>query len=159
MLRRISNYYNEVSDREITIKTVENYIMLILKLIDKIIRIIDKNSSSKIEMIFSAKHRKKLRISQFLILLTKIFKIYILNTKKFSTDITTQIQSFSSKILPSAKSVFDKTNLASVRFYLDSFYMSYSLINTNFLEYLISKLRDPFTKPNLVTSCLIVILI
>ncbi len=156
MLKRINDFYSGSSSKELTEKMIKDYFSLILKLIEKIIKIVDKNSSSKIEMIFSTKHRKKLRMSQLLILLSKIFKISSINPNKLSTDSNNQINSFSTNLFSTAKNLFDKVNLASVRFYLDSFYMSYSLINTKFLEYLISKLRDPLTKPNLVTSCLIV---
>ncbi len=155
MLKRINDFFSG-SSTDLTEKMIKDYFSLIMKLIEKIIKNVDKNSGSKIEMIFSTKHRKKLRMSQLLILLTKIFKISLKNPNKNSTDTYNQINSFSTNLFSTAKSLFDKVNLASVRFYLDSFYMSYSLINTKFLEYLISKLRDPLTKPNLVTSCLIV---
>lgn len=156
MLKRINDYYSGSYGKELDEKMIENYFNLILKLIENIIKNIDKNSSSKIEMIFSTKHRRKLRMSQLLILLTKIFQISLKNPNNITTETINQINSFSTNLFTTAKNLFDKVNLASVRFYLDSFYMSYSLINTKFLEYLISKLRDPLTKPNLVTSCLIV---
>ena len=157
IINKIDNYYRlEKKDIKNKQSSIENYIILIFMLIQKTIEVIDKNSSSKIEMIFSFKHRKKLRIGQFLILLSKVFQICTENYDNLSDNIKKELMNLSNNIQKTSISLFDKINLASVRFYLDSFYMNYSLINKNFIGLIVDKLGNPLTKPNIVTSCLIV---
>ena len=159
IINKIDIYYKEIDKIDIENKetTIENYINLIFRLIEKILAFLDRNSSKKIEMIFSSKHRRKLRISQLLILLSKVFQILIKNYDNLPKRIKNDLSNLSLRIHDISNSLFEKINLASVRFYLDSFYMNYCLINSKFLEFIIDKLGNPLIKANIVTSCLIVI--
>jgi len=135
--------------QDINNKNLKDFVKLIINMIVKILATIDETSSKKCEMIFSQKHRKKLRISQFLLILTKIFDFYLKNNLTLDKELN-------STILSSCFEIFEKVNLNSVRFYTECFFIQYSLINEEIIDHMLKIISDASGKTHMISSCLIV---
>jgi tRNA G18 (ribose-2'-O)-methylase SpoU len=111
---------------------------LIYKLVDEI----NSNSSNKSEMNFTSKHRKKIRLSQLLLILSKYAKQDNLdNIEKLTTEL------------------FEKINLSSVKFYLDLFSLNLAILKPSYLNYLMKILSNPESRTHIVSSSLIILAI
>lgn len=124
--------------------------LTILKLIECVLLIIDKNSASKAEMQFTAKHRKKLRLSQLLFTLSQIFKKISYEIIEDNNIILQTIENITIRI-------FEKINLQSVRYYFDLYCYNYCFFNKQFINYLFSSLTEPNTKTHCTTQSLIIL--
>jgi hypothetical protein len=118
----------------------------ILNLIENILTTLDNLSSNKSEMQFTSKHRKKLRLSQFLLTLSKIF-----TCTKFA------VENEFKNIENLSKKIFEKVNLNSVRYYLDIFFLKFGLADENFMNYLVERLSDPNAKTHNITSAVTIL--
>jgi len=149
-------------------------IEFLLGFLYKIISLIEKNSSSKSEMQFTTKHRKKLRLSQFLVIISKIF--LIIECKLNSNEWRRIMENISNdeekekcnKILNSCNEIvesiliincrlFEKINLYSVKFYLELFSLNFTFSSEKFLNYLINIFKNPESKTHCVSSSMIVL--
>lgn len=144
---------NYSTDNEIFFKSYE----IIINLIENILEVIDANTQQKTEMQFTSKHRKKLRLSQFLIILSQIFEKISFSDRnnEIKSHIHTRINLTTLEKL--LMKVFEKVNLYSVRFYFDLTCLNYAKYSVSFLNYLISVLKDPYAKTHCVTSSLIIL--
>jgi tRNA G18 (ribose-2'-O)-methylase SpoU len=154
---RTLNFFDEYiknlssSPCDLFLKSIE----IILNLMQNILEVIDANTAQKTEMQFTSKHRKKLRLSQFLIILSQIFEKININTNQFlKSGININYINTLENIL---MKVFEKVNLYSVRFYFDLTCLNYAKYSISFLNYLISVLKDPNAKTHCVTSSLIIL--
>ena len=161
------NKFN-ISDNSSSIYKILYDIEFILDLILKILLFIDKASSGKSEMQFTTKHRRKLRLSQFLVILSKIFlnikKNFIINLPIFNNDTDEEISLlFTScdliikEIEKTNIKIFEKINLHSVKFYLDLFSLNLCYSSENFFKYLLNNLENPQSKTHCVSSSMIIL--
>lgn len=159
--------------------SIENFLNILdeieflLSLMNKILIVIDKNSSSKSEMQFTTKHRKKLRLSQFLVIISRTFTFV---KTKFSSDdfkrllecLDKEIRASSLKKIEQCNEIienlnnlniklFEKINLYSVKFYLDLFSLNLSYSSKNFFNYLLMTLQNPLSKTHCVSSAMIIL--
>ena len=145
----INKEKNEV--RESIIKVVLNMIYIIIERINKM-------SGVRPEMIFTVKHREKLRLSQLLITLGNLFNIirqeqtdeyinvFLVNNKNILEEINKNIIE-----------IFSKTNLQSVDFYIYNFNLQFLPFSQNLRKYYLSSMLNPKTKSHIVSACVIII--
>ena len=137
----------------------ENIIIdIILKMILKIIERINNMSGPRPEMVFTLKHREKLRLSQLLLTLGYVFNVikkekneeyinnFINKNKKIIEDITKNIID-----------IFSKTNLQSVDFYIYNFNLQFLYFSSNLRKFYLDSMMNPKTKSHIVSACIIII--
>ncbi len=142
-------FFEELLDKN---KDNEDFIKIILNMILNCLNKIDNLSGSKPEMEFTDKHRKKLRLSQCLITLGKIFN------KNFDLNNNIIINNYEiiNSITKSTINIINKINLFSVDYYINIFSIQLSKYSNNFKQFLYDNLSNPQTKAYIVTSSLII---
>ena len=136
----------------------ESIINTVLNMINKILERINKMSGVRPEMIFTAKHREKLRLSQLLITLGNLFnvirkeqdEIYIKNLEEKNKII---FDGINKNIIE----IFSKTNLQSVDFYIYNFNLQFLFFSEKLRNYYYESMTNPKTKSHIVSACLIII--
>ena len=136
----------------------ENVVNIILNMIKNILERINKMSGVRPEMIFTAKHREKLRLSQLLITLGNLFNVI----RKEQDE--TYIKNFLEKnkkifdgINKNIIDIFSKTNLQSVDFYIYNFNLQFLFFSEKLRNYYYESMTNPKTKSHIVSACLIII--
>jgi tRNA G18 (ribose-2'-O)-methylase SpoU len=110
----------------------------------KVLEIINSNSSNKSEMQFTTKHRKKTRLAQLLVIISKYLSK---NTSESAFEIMEK----------NSIDLFEKVNLSSVRFYFDLFSINLAILRPSYLNYLIKTLSNPQSRTHTVSSCLVIL--
>ena len=136
----------------------ENIINIILNIILQILERINIKSGQRPEMIFTDKHREKLRLSQLLVTLGTLFMYIIKNCdEKKINDFSEQNKEILEKISKNLIEIFNKTNLQSVDFYLYNFNLQFLLFSASLRKYYYNSMSEPKTKSHIVSACLIII--
>ena len=123
-----------------------------IKTILIILKRIDQNSSNRPEMEFTVKHREKLRLSQLLLTLGNIFMIYKENKNDYINNYKEQIENITKVLI----SLFSKTNLVTVDFYLNNFNLQFLCFSDSLRNYYLKAMTDPKTKSHIVSACVII---
>ena len=145
----ILEFYNELINN-VNIDN-EGLILSILNTFNKVILEINNLSSLRPEMELTDKHRKKLRLSQFLFTLSAIFKKENLD---FSNNIN--YSEIINQISNSFALLIQKLNLYSVDYYIILSSILFLKHSQNFRNYLLNVLSNPESKSFIVTTCLII---
>ena len=144
----ILSFFEELIDNN----NDDDFINIILNMILYSLNKIDNLTGSKPEMEFTDKHRKKLRLSQCLVTLGKIFnKNYNLNNNIIINNLETI-----NSITKSTINILNKINLFSVDYYINIFSIQLTKYSKNFKLFLFDNLSNPQTKAYIVTSSLII---
>ena len=136
----------------------ESVINIVLNMVNKILERINNMSGVRPEMIFTAKHREKLRLSQLLITLGNLFniirkeqdEIYIKNLEEKNKNV---FDGINKNIIE----LFSKTNLQSVDFYIYNFNLQFLFFSEKLRNYYHESMINPKTKSHIVSACLIII--
>ena len=137
----------------------ENIIInVLLKMILKIIERINEMSGSRPEMVFTLKHREKLRLSQLLLTLGNIF-IIIKKEKneEYINDFINKNKNIIENITKNLIDIFSKTNLQSVDFYIYNFNIQFLYFSINLRKYYLESMTNPKAKSHIVSACIIII--
>ena len=144
----ILEFYNELINN---VKNEnEQLILSILNTINKVILEINNLSSLRPEMELTDKHRKKLRLSQFLFTLNTIFQKENLD---FSNNNYNEVIN---EISNSYSLLIQKLNLYSVDYYIILSSILFLKHSQNFRNFLLNILKNPESKSFIVTICLII---
>lgn len=154
-------YFIENLIKEILSKKDENNKSIIynvvFNMILNIVTRISNMSGTRPEMVFTEKHREKLRLSQLLLTLGSAFNLirkenndyinnFINKNKKHIDDITNVIMD-----------IFSKTNLQSVDFYVYNFNLQFLFFSSNLRKFYLDSMNNPKTKSHIVSACIIII--
>ncbi len=145
----ILEFYNELINN-ININN-EGLIISILNTINKVILEINNLSSLRPEMELTDKHRKKLRLSQFLFTLSTIFK-----KENLDFSINENYNEIINQISNSFSLLIQKLNLYSVDYYIILSSILFLKHSQNFRNFLLNVLTNPESKSFIVTTCLII---
>jgi len=154
------NFINEI------IKTIfkekndigENIITIILNMIYTILERINKMSGVRPEMIFTVRHREKLRLSQLLITLGNLFNVIRKEKNdEYISNFINKNQKIFDGIYKNICDLFAKTNLQSVDFYIYNFNLQFLFFSESLRNYYYESMINPKTKSHIVSACLIII--
>ena len=137
----------------------ENIIIdIVLKMISNIIEKINNMSGNRPEMVFTIKHREKLRLSQLLLTLGSIFNV--IKKKKnenYINDFIIKRKNIIEEITKNIIDIFSKTNLQSVDFYIYNFNLQFLYFSQTLRNYYLESMNNPKTKSHIVSACIIII--
>ena len=146
----IKNYINKENEEKI--------INIILEMILKIIEKINNSSGIRPEMIFTEKHREKLRLSQLLVTLGSIFNL--IRKEKNEDYIKNFINIYKNLFEAITKNLidlFNKTNLQSVDFYVFNFNLQFLYFSPSLRNYYLDIMTNPKSKSHMVSAFIIII--
>ena len=153
-------YFMEHIIRECINKENEDKIIIdtILKMILMVVEKINNMSGNRPEMVFTIKHREKLRLSQLLLVLGCIFNVIKKDKdEKYINEFINNNKNILEKITKNVIDIFSKTNLQSVDFYIYNFNLQFLFFSSSLRKYYLDSLNDPKTKSHIISACIIII--
>ena len=129
----------------------------VIKMIAIIIEKIDNMSGPRPEMVFTIKHREKLRLSQLLVTLGSIFNYIKIQNKEYINDFICNNKNNIEDITKYIINIFSKTNLQSVDFYIYNFNLQFLFLSLSLRNYYLESITNPKTKSHIVSACIIII--
>ena len=108
-------------------------------------------------MVFTIKHREKLRLSQLLVTLGSIFNYIKIQNKEYINDFICNNKNNIEDITKYIINIFSKTNLQSVDFYIYNFNLQFLFLSLSLRNYYLESITNPKTKSHIVSACIIII--
>ena len=156
LLRFINDIIININKEKNDIK--ENIIKVLLNMMSNIVERINKMSGQRPEMIFTVRHREKLRLSQLLITLGNLFNIIRKEENdQFVNEFLLKNQKILDEIDKNIEEIFSKTNLQSVDFYIYNFNLQFLFFSKKLRDYFLQSMMNPKTKSHIVSACVIII--
>ena len=153
-------YFMEKLIGDSIIKGNEEKIIIdtVLKMVLMIVEKINNMSGNRPEMVFTLKHREKLRLSQLLLVLGYIF-IVIRKEKDemYVNDFINNNKNILEKITKNIIDIFSKTNLQSIDFYIYNFNLQFLYYSSTLRKFYLDSMTNPKTKSHIVSACIIII--
>ena len=147
----IKDSINKINDENIVIDTVLKMILIIIEKINNM-------SGNRPEMVFTVKHREKLRLSQLLLVLGSIFNVIKKEKdENHINDFIIKNKDILDKITKNIIDIFSKTNLQSVDFYIYNFNLQFLYFSSSLRKYYLDSMNNPKTKSHIVSACIIII--
>ena len=130
---------------------------VVFDMISNIVTRINNMSGSRPEMVFTEKHREKLRLSQLLVTLGCAFNLIRKENSEYINNFINKNKKHIDDITNVIKDIFSKTNLQSVDFYVYNFNLQFLFFSSNLRKFYLDSMNNPKTKSYLVSACIIII--
>ena len=130
---------------------------ILFNMISNIIKRINDMSGSRPEMVFTVKHREKLRLSQLLLTLGSIFNLLRKENNNYINNFINKNKKHIDEITKIIIDIFSKTNIQSVDFYIYNFNLQFLFFSSNLRKFYLDSMNNPKTKSHIVSACIIII--
>ena len=130
---------------------------VVFNMISNIVTRINNMSGSRPEMVFTEKHREKLRLSQLLVTLGCAFNLIRKENSEYINNFINKNKKHIDDITNVIIDIFSKTNLHSVDFYVYNFNLQFLFFSSNLRKFYLDSMNNPKTKSYLVSACIIII--